>query len=161
MAFLNDDLNKLAERAAKEILRARKAGERLAVAVIAREHRVDRRRVIRRLQGVGSRSSRKPVNYKLSPIQEAALIQYIQTLDKIGVRVHLDQLLNIANVILKHNYIGDGEPNVMSEQWSQRFLDQYLELHKMKQKPIKLIRKLAYNPAILLNWFKRFEALYI
>jgi hypothetical protein len=116
MCFLNDDLDELAERAAKEILRARKAGERVAVAVVAREHRVDRRRVIRRLQGVGNRSSRKPVNYKLSPIQEAALIQYIQVLDKIGVGVRLDQLSNTANAILKHDYIGDCEPNAVSEQ---------------------------------------------
>jgi hypothetical protein len=159
MAFLNDDLDELAERAAKEILRARKAGERVAVAVVAREHRVDRRRVIRRLQGVGSRSSRKPVNYKLSPIQEAALIQYIRTLDKIGVGVRLDQLSNTANAILKHDYIGDGEPNAVSEQWSRRFLDRHPELHKMKQKPIELARKLAHDPAVLLNWFKRFEAL--
>jgi hypothetical protein len=35
MAFLNDDLDELAERAAKEILRARKAGERVAVAVVS------------------------------------------------------------------------------------------------------------------------------
>jgi hypothetical protein len=29
----------------------------------------------------------------------------------------------------------------------------------MKQKPIELKRKLAYDPAVILNWFERFQAL--
>lgn len=29
----------------------------------------------------------------------------------------------------------------------------------MKQKSIELVRKLAHDPAVLLNWFQRFEAL--
>jgi hypothetical protein len=64
MVFLNDDLDELAEQAAQEVRRVRASGGHVAVAAVAREYRVDRRR----LQGIGSRSSRKPVNYKLSDV---------------------------------------------------------------------------------------------
>jgi hypothetical protein len=30
----------------------------------------------------------------------------------------------------------------------------------MKQKPIKLARKIAYDPKLISNWFSRFQALY-
>jgi hypothetical protein len=73
MAFLNDDLDELAEQAAQEVLRVRASGGHVAMAAIAREYRVDRWRVYWRLQDIGSRSSRKPVNYKLSDVQEATL----------------------------------------------------------------------------------------
>jgi hypothetical protein len=40
------------------------------------------------------------------------------------------------------DYLGDGEHNAVSEQWSRRFLDRHPELHKMKQKPIELAKVL-------------------
>jgi hypothetical protein len=80
----NEDLDELAQRAANEILRHRNAGEKVNVAAKAREHGVDKNRVHRRLKGIGGRTSRKPVNTKLSAIQEASLLQYIRTLDEIG-----------------------------------------------------------------------------
>jgi hypothetical protein len=66
MSVLKGDLDKLAERAAEEIRHAREAGEHPIVVVTARAYRVDRQRVSRRLKSIGGRSSRKPVNYKLS-----------------------------------------------------------------------------------------------
>jgi hypothetical protein len=41
MAFLNDDLNELAEQAAQEVLRVRASGGHVAMATVAREYRVD------------------------------------------------------------------------------------------------------------------------
>jgi Tc5 transposase DNA-binding domain len=161
MAFLNDDLDELAERAAEEVRRVRAGGGHVAVAAVAREYRVDRQRVCRRLQGIGSRSSRKPVNYKLSEVQEATLIKWIQTLDEIGVGLRLYQLLNTANSILKQDYIGDGEPPVVSVEWPRRFIERQPDLHKMRQKPIELVRKLAHDPEVILGWFQRFQALCI
>jgi hypothetical protein len=102
MPVSDEDLDESVERAAEEIRHAKEAGEHSVVAVTARAHGVDRQRLSRRLKGVGSRSSRKPVSYKLSPIQEAALIQYIRTLDGIGVGIHLDQLRSRANAIVRN-----------------------------------------------------------
>ena len=77
MEFSNRHLDALADRAADEVRERRDAGEHVFVAKVARAHGVHRKRVSRRLEGIGSCTSRKPVNYKLSEIQETALIQYI------------------------------------------------------------------------------------
>jgi hypothetical protein len=118
MPVSDEDLDELVERAAEEIRHAREAGKHPVVAVTARAYGVDRQRLSRRLKGIGGRSSRKPVNYKLSPIQEAALVQYIRTLDGISVGIRLDQLSSTANAILKQNYREDGKPDIVGNYWS-------------------------------------------
>jgi regulatory protein YycI of two-component signal transduction system YycFG len=88
MEFSNSDLDALADRAAEEVRERRDAREHIFVAKIARAYKVDHKRVSQQLKGVESHTSQKLVNYKLSKIQEAALIQYIQTLNEISIRVH-------------------------------------------------------------------------
>ena len=63
-------------------------------------------------------------------------------MDEIGVGFRLDHLLSTANAILKQDHIGDGEPAIVSQPWAYRFLQRHPELHKMRQKPIELVRKL-------------------
>jgi len=159
MEFSNSNLDALADRAADEVRERRDAGERVFVAQIARAYGVDRKRVSRRLKGVGGRTSRKGVKYKLSEIQEAALIQYIRTLDGIGTGVRQEQVVSTANSILRQDYTGDGEPPVVGEHWSHRFSLRHPELHKMRQKPIELARKAAHDPVLIADWFRRFHAL--
>jgi len=159
MEFSNRHLDALADRAADEVRERRDAGEHVFVAKVARAHGVYRKRVSRRLEGIGSHISRKPVNYKLYEIQETALIQYIRTLDEIGTGVRQEQVISTANSILRQDYIGDSEPLVVGEYWSHRFNLRHLELHKMRQKPIKLTRKAAYDPMLIADWFRRFAAL--
>jgi Tc5 transposase DNA-binding domain len=153
MDFSNRVLDELAERAAAEVRERRDAGERVVVAVVARAHGADRQRVCRRLKGIGGRTTKKPVNYKLSDVQEAALIQYIRTLDEIGMGIRQEQLVSTANSILKQDYIGGGESPVVGEHWSYRFLHRHPELYKMKQKPIELERKIAHDPVLIRDWF--------
>jgi hypothetical protein len=88
MEISNRIQDELADRAAAEICEKGDAGERVVVAVVARAYGVARQRINRRLKGVGPRTTKKPVNYKLSEVQEAALIQYIRTLDEIGIGIH-------------------------------------------------------------------------
>jgi Tc5 transposase DNA-binding domain len=156
MSFSEIETNEMVGRAANEILRAREAGERVAVTVIAREFGVDHQRVRRCLKGVGSRASRKPANYRLSAVQEGTLIKYIKTLDEIRVGLHLDHLFSTANAILKQDHTSDSEPPTVSQTWPYRFLQRHPEVYKMKQKPIELARKLAYDPVVIQNWFERF-----
>jgi Tc5 transposase DNA-binding domain len=92
-------------------------------------------------------------------VQEAALIQYIYTLDGIGMGVRPEQLIITANLILREDHTGDGIPPVISERWSHRFFKRYLILNMMKQKPIKLARKAAHDPVLIIDWFSRFKAL--
>ena len=70
MADSNEDIDECVEKAVQEILTERETGEFSVVVQIVQEHRVNRYRVQRRLKGVGSRTSQKPTNYKLSEIQE-------------------------------------------------------------------------------------------
>jgi hypothetical protein len=77
MKFSNRVLDELVERAAAEIWGKRDARERVVITIIARAYGVDYQRVCRQLKGVGARTSKKLVNYRLSEMQEAALIQYI------------------------------------------------------------------------------------
>jgi Tc5 transposase DNA-binding domain len=139
MDVSNDISDELADRAAAEIRERTEAGERVVVAVVARAHGADRQRVRRRLIGVGGRKTRKPVNYKLSDVQEAALIQYIKNLDEIGMGIRPEHLVSTANSILKQDYHGGGKPPVVGEHWSHRFLHRHPDLHKMRQKPIELV----------------------
>jgi Tc5 transposase DNA-binding domain len=159
MSDLNEDLDERAVKAVEEITRAKSAGERVSVAAIALEYRVSKFRLYRRLQGKGGRTARKPINKKLSETQEGALIRYIRTLDEIGLSVRLDQISNIANAILKEDCLEDDSPPTVGQHWPQRFLELYPGLHKVKQKPLELERKLAHDPAVILGWFERFQAL--
>jgi Tc5 transposase DNA-binding domain len=115
MEFSNRVQDELADMAAAEIYEKRDAGERVVVAVVARAYGVARQRIDRRLKGVGPRTSKKPVNYRLSEVQEAALIQYIRTLDEIGMGIRQEQLIGTANSILKQDHKGDSEPPVVGE----------------------------------------------
>jgi DDE superfamily endonuclease/Tc5 transposase DNA-binding domain len=159
MEFLNRTRDALAEQAADEVAQRREAGEIVFVSKVARAYGVDRQRVVRRLKGIGGRTSRKPVNYKLSVVQEAALIQYIHTLDGIGIGVRPEQLVTTANLILREDHTGDGIPPVVGERWSHHFFKRHSILNMMKQKPIKLTRKAAHDPVLIADWFNRFKAL--
>jgi hypothetical protein len=61
--------------------------------------------------------------------------------------------LNVANSILKQDCTGDGEPSIMSAEWPWRFIERQPDLHKMRQKLIELIWKLAHDPEVILGWF--------
>jgi Tc5 transposase DNA-binding domain len=73
--------------------------------------------------------------------------------------IHQEQLISMANSILKQDHINDGEHPTVGEHWSHHFLLRHPELHKMKQKPIKLVRKMTHDPMLITNWFSRFYAL--
>jgi Tc5 transposase DNA-binding domain len=159
MANSDADLDELAQKAANEIRSYRETGERVSVAAIARQYGVHKNRVHRRLKGIEGRTTRKPINYKLSAVQEAALLSYIRTLDEIGQSIRLDQVSYAANSILRQDHTEEGPAPTVGDHWPRRFLDRHPELRKAKQKPLELERKLAHDPAVISNWFERFQQL--
>ena len=68
MPISNEDTDDLVDKAVREILAEREDGERSNVAAKARELGIHKDRIHRRLKDVGSRTTRKPVNSKLSVI---------------------------------------------------------------------------------------------
>ena len=113
MADSNEDIDERVEKAVQEILAEREAGEFPVVAQIAREHRVSRYRVQRRLKGVGPRTSRKPTNYKLSETQEQVLLRYILSLDEIGHSIRYDYVSKITNKMFKKDHIKNNSTSVV------------------------------------------------
>jgi Zn-dependent peptidase ImmA (M78 family) len=113
MTDSDEDINERVERAVEAILAERKTGEPSNVAEKAREYRVSRYRIQRRLKGIGPRTSRKPVNKRLSEVQKRALLQYILTLDEIGQSIRYDYVSSIVNSMLKKDHQGSGSAPVI------------------------------------------------
>ena len=65
MADSNEDIDERVANAVRDIRTEYETGERLVIAEKAREYRVSRFRIQRRLKDIGPRTSRKPKNYKL------------------------------------------------------------------------------------------------
>ncbi len=107
MADSNEDIDERVANAVRDILAERAAGERSIVAEKAREYQVSRFRVQRRLKGIGPHTSWKLKNYKLSEVQEQALLRYILSLDEIGQSIRYDYINKIVNEMLKEDYTGD------------------------------------------------------
>jgi hypothetical protein len=98
------DIEDLVDRAVREIREEEEDGDRPNVAAKARELRVPKDRLYRRLKGVGPRIARKPVNHRLSAVQEGSLLRYIHTLDEIRVAIWYDRISLVANAILAEDY---------------------------------------------------------
>jgi hypothetical protein len=98
------DIDELVDKAVRELHAEYEEGEHRGVAAKAREIGVHKDRLYRRLKGVGPRTARKPVNYKLSPVQEASLLRYILSLDEIDHAVRYDQIERVANAILAEDH---------------------------------------------------------
>ena len=64
MTDLNENINEHVEKTVQEILVECKTEEFSIIVQIIREHQVNKYRVQRRLKRIGSRTSRKPTNYK-------------------------------------------------------------------------------------------------
>jgi Tc5 transposase DNA-binding domain len=112
---LNRVQDELTNRAAVEIYEKRDARERVVVAIIARAYRVARQHIDQQLKGVGPQTTKKPVSYRLSEVQEAALIQYIRTLDEIDIGIRQEQLVGTANLILKQDHRGGSETPIVGK----------------------------------------------
>lgn len=115
MADSDEDIEERVANAVRDIRAEREAGERPIIAEKAQEYRVSKYRIRRRLKGIGPRTSRKPTNYKLTEVQERALLQYILSLDEIGQSIRYDYVSKVANDILKEGHIGEGPTPVVGD----------------------------------------------
>ncbi len=134
MVDTDERIEERVERAVRDILAEREAGERPVVAEKAHEYRVSRHRIQRRLKGIGPRTSRIPKNYKLSEVQEQALVRYVLSLDGTEQSICYDDLRKVANDMLVEDHIGDDPAPVVGLQWARRFLTRHPELDQVKPK---------------------------
>ena len=115
MADSDVEYNEQAQKAADEVRRYRKAGEYIPVAAVACEYEVHKNQVHWWLKGIQGCMSWKPVNCKLSAIQEASLLSYICTLDEIRQSVCLNQLNCAANSLLWEDHTAEGSSSTVDE----------------------------------------------
>ena len=132
MSFSNGEIDDLVDKAVREIRVARKKREHSSVVEKARELGIHKDRIHRRLKDVGSCTDRKPVNYKLSVIQEVSLVRYILFLNEISYSVRYNQINSIINIILFQNPIITIPTSFVSSFWTRRFLDRHSKLYKVK-----------------------------
>ena len=68
MTNSDEDIDECVEKTVNDILAEREVGECTNIAETVYEYRVNKFRVYRRLKRIGSRTNRKPTNYKLSKV---------------------------------------------------------------------------------------------
>jgi hypothetical protein len=97
----------------------------------ARFYNVDEQRLQRRIRGIGSRKTPKPSLRALDPAQERVLMEYIDSLDRIGALPTPEMIHEAALTILGLSHI-DGviTPLKLSKMWKYRFLQIHPEYKK-------------------------------
>ena len=71
---------------------------------VAEKFFVGRKRLRNRSTGIGANTTKRPVNYKLSEVQEQALLEVIRQSDSIGLLIRQKATPLYANEILKHDH---------------------------------------------------------
>ena len=120
-------------------------------AAAAREYDVPLRRLQRRWNGSGSRSTHAGTNKALIEAQEQAICEYIARLDAINMSARPRMIVGAANYLLKF------ENRQVGYQWLTRFLKRNPDFHVRKQKPLAADRKNSHNIADMISYFQKLE----
>lgn len=120
------------------------------------------------LHGRQKATKRRPVNKKLSDVEEEALVQYCLRLDKIGTQARSNGLRSYANDILARRHVIQAEdinealplqplPQV-SYMWPWRFLERYSDrLSTETQHTIEAARAAAEEPLKIERFFEAYK----
>ena len=112
--------------------------------------------VQRRLQGMGSRSSRTPPNRALNLEQEQAIRNYLKRLDNADISATLSMLCSAANYLVKRSHLDPCTlPRTICPCWPRRFLNRNKQFFKKKQKPLAINQKNAHNVKDFMIYFKK------
>jgi hypothetical protein len=132
--------------------------EKPNLAKIARDYRVPYHRLRARYKGRQSRSERPPTNQRLDSLQEQALCQYIDALDKLGLSPRRDQIATAANSILQEAYPKDQtKPPTLGDHWLRRFLQRHPEYHIRRKRAMDIERKRAHDKSTIQAWFQSYH----
>ncbi len=144
----------MTESATSDAITALKEGFYSTPTAAAKAYNVAPRTVQRRLQGMGSRSSRTPLNRALNPEQEQAIRNYLKRLDNAGISATLSMLRGAANYLLTGSNPDACTPlPTISPCWLRRFLNGNKQLFKKKQKPLAIDQN-AHNVEDFMVYFE-------
>jgi hypothetical protein len=112
--------------------------------------------LIARLSGRTSRHERKPVNKRLTPQEENAVIAFMLRLDTAGIQGNVRTIETCANTLIKSRITGPLEtpPQPLGSKWATRFLDAHKDEISLQRDTIKeLDRAAAEDPERLRAWY--------
>jgi hypothetical protein len=128
--------------------------EKPKIKALAREFDVPYKRLLARINGRQSRSTRPSTNKALDEAQEKALIQWITLLDNSYASPTPSMVEQCANAILSRN----GGGATVGPNWVYRFIKRLPpEFNLMKQKPIERKRFEAENISLIQAWYDRLD----
>ena len=147
------------EQRIKVACQAARVRKNTKIAPLAREFDVPAQRLRARLNGRQSRSSRPILSKRLDESQEAALVQWINTLDSLHVPPTASIVEASANAMLRRATEPDEEPaDPVSKMWVYNFIKRLPDgLYWVKQKPAERERIEAEDISILQAWYDRLE----
>ena len=94
------------------------------------------------------------LNYKLSLVQEAALLVYIDCIDCLGCSTFIYQVYSAAERIL-YIVMRDGEkPSTFKRNWTMWFIISNPSYYKVKQKPLEINYTVVTDPIAINKQYK-------
>ncbi|KAJ6115480.1 hypothetical protein N7486_001258 [Penicillium sp. IBT 16267x] len=119
---------------------------------LARWYDLPYRTLLRRFRDRGKRDVTKSAQRALNPVQEAALIQYIEPLDDLWGPYTLQEIERCANSILARSI---EEP--VGKMWASRFVKRLPKrFFWIRQKPLDKKRIESEDIAHITTWFEHF-----
>jgi hypothetical protein len=96
-------------------------------------------------------------NCKLSPVQEAVLLAYINCIDRLGCSALIHQVHSTAERILRMATRDGEEPFTLGRDWTTRFIISNPSYYKVKQKPLKIDCAVITNPIAINEWYELYH----
>jgi Tc5 transposase DNA-binding domain len=86
--------------------------------------------LVARLSGRKSRCERKPVNKRLTPQEENAILAFMLRLDTAGIQGNVRTIETCANTLIKSRITGplESPPQPLGSKWATRFLETYTHI---------------------------------
>lgn len=132
---------------------------KLNVSTIARKWEITRDTLKRRLKGSSPRFGRPGIGKILTDEQVNAITLCCEHLDRIRTSTRLSQVQDAANHLLSCNSLAHDSPPSVGIKWAQSFVNRHPQLHKVKQKPLDLLRHTTHGPNTISGNFTKLQDL--
>lgn len=134
--------------------------ERPTIKGLAVKHNVPYRRLLARMNGSPSKSSRTATNRALGPAEEHALCLYVIRMEKLFMPVTREQIQTTAQQMLNRAAAANDEvAHQLGEHWVKRLLDRRTDLFVRKSQNLAFERKNSHDELSIRGWFSALREL--
>lgn len=125
-----------------------------SIRTLAKNNQLPYQRLLRKINGGNSRSTRARTNERLDKAQYEALFIYIERLDAAGVPPTPEMVRIAANEILERNHQDSAtKPPTVGKDWAYRFIKKHPQYNKRKLKAIDPKRTDAERISDIRRWY--------